>query len=159
MKKISFFVALIFVMFVSISGFAFECDITHDASKYEIILKGVSRSPLSVTVIPADENEYQNISQSDAQSVAQYDFYTETDFEEKLSLNPVLSSGEYVVRVRTNEQYIEAVQNSDRLYGELRDNIIRIEEKIYHINKQDGTELLADINASGTIGNISKAGS
>ncbi|MBE7050381.1 MAG: S-layer homology domain-containing protein [Ruminococcaceae bacterium] len=150
MKRLSFFVALIFILSYSLTVFAFECDVTYDASKFEIKLKGVSQSPFSVTVVPTESTEYESVSQGDVTSVFQYDFRTEKSFDEKILLDSSLPSGEYTIRIRANEKYIEPVIDENRLYGNVFDNISEIEEVIYLINTDDGEELLLSLNSSDT---------
>ncbi|MBR5508057.1 MAG: S-layer homology domain-containing protein [Clostridia bacterium] len=150
MKKISFLVAFIYVLSFFTSAYAFECDIIYDASKFEINLKGVSQSPFSVTVLPNENEEYESVSQSDVTSVFQYDFRAEESFDEKILLDSSLPSGEYTIRIRTNEKYIEPVMGENRLYGNVFDNISEMEEYIYLINIDDGVQLLNALNFSDT---------
>ena len=148
MKTTSLFVALILIVSFSTSAFAFKCDISYDASKFEITLKGNSQAPFTVIVAPSVDAD--RISLSSATMVGQYDFTSINNFEEKILLQHSLSSGEYKVSVRANEQYIKAVSGSDRLYGELYDNIVEIDKCIYLISSSDGDQLIHDINAADT---------
>ena len=143
-KKLSF-IAYLLVLFMTTTAFAFECDVKYDLDNYEINFTGTAYAPVSVIVSASDASE---LSTDSGATVAAeyYSWRGETVFTEKIQLDPNLPSGSYILRARTNEEYISVSSDSDRLYGVPVDNKQLIEKSFYHINTTDAALLLNKIN-------------
>ena len=151
MKKIVCLVAILFLLSLTMHAFALECTVSYDTTTNAITLSGVAKAPVSVMVL-SDGSDPSGIAEEVAVGAMQYDWRGVTEFNETILLNKNLPSGTYDVILRSNEQYM--VQNTEtqngtpvRIYGVITDNIKEVKEEIYHINVDDGAQLVADLNS------------
>lgn len=154
MKKRVGLVAGLFALSLVTQAFALDCTIDYDTATNKIALKGTAKAPVLVTVVP-DGAGSAGIAAGNAVATAQYDWHNVTKFDESIPMDKNLPSGIYDVLVSSNEQYIVSgtemtVVNKEevpvRLYGTLHDDVKEITAEIYHINIDDGFQLVADLN-------------
>ncbi|MBE7030432.1 MAG: S-layer homology domain-containing protein [Ruminococcaceae bacterium] len=154
MKKRVGLVAGLFALSLVTQAFALDCTIDYDTATNKIALKGTAKAPVLVTVVP-DGAGSAGIAAGNAVATAQYDWHNVTKFDESIPMDKNLPSGMYDVLVSSNEQYIVSgtemtVVNKEevpvRLYGTLHDDVKEITTEIYHINIDDGFQLVADLN-------------
>lgn len=145
MKKILSFVAGTLALFMTISAFAIDLSVKYDVDNYELSLGGTAYAPVSVIVYASDASELSTDSGATI-AATHYEWRGETAINETIPLDPNLPSGTYILRARTNEQYMNVTSDANRLYGVPTDNKLLIEKSFYHINTTDAGLLLTKIN-------------
>lgn len=145
MKKKLGLVSGLLALCVTTSAFALELNVKYNVDDYELNLTGKAYAPVSVIVAASDASELSADSAATV-SAEYYEWRGETAINETIALDPNLPSNTYILRARTNEQYMSVSSSAERLYGSVVDNKQLIEKSFYHINTIDAALLLAEIN-------------
>ena len=146
MKKISSFIACLTALFMAVNVSALSIDVKYDVDEYKINLTGTAYAPVSVIVSASDGSELSSDSSALTVGALSYNWRGETQINEIIPIDPNLPSGTYILRARTNEQYMTVTSDANRLYGVPTDNKQLIEKSFYHINTTDAGVLLTKIN-------------
>ncbi|MBE7030543.1 MAG: S-layer homology domain-containing protein [Ruminococcaceae bacterium] len=148
-KSVGLMVGLLVLTMVT-QAFALDCAISYNAATNEVNLVGTAKAPVSVLILPEDVDP-STIDEENAVAAAQYEWRGVTEFDETILLDKNLPSGTYNVTLKSNEQYMlttteEVNDIPARIYGTITDNIKSVSGSLYHINIDDGEEMVADLN-------------